>query len=425
MADLEKHISINCKKTTEYPLIDEWQLKVLEYETWSIDNQKVLIPIARSYEGKWYADIYIYLKAEKRIERVVIKPDHELEEIEKLKLWEDNSDVGFSIRENEFFLSEISDLAPEINMKRYDDIRDALRHVYYASHKENLCEQLYKCQLDVIARCYEQIKDLRNDSTNIEDAFGLPLAFIRKMNSRFGLYTGLIDKRAREISAYTYKKFSGMLNDIDRIEHFQWTYLQDCLQDDILPDKDMLKKLSWIKDYYAKEKLDGEDIYDVFVSYKENRRIVKEMYDISFPKKVNCFDRPEELYSICYLAMDFAQRGDVIDMRIWDIYEETFDRYFYEDDNLFMRPPLSAKELMDEWKNQNNCLNYYILPLLDRETDILMLRRKSAARESFVTVEIADGKLEQAYKRNNEDIGQRERTFLLSFCKEKNIICNI
>ncbi len=413
------------KLTTKYPILDDWEFTVLKYEAWAIGNPYVLFPFARSLAGKWYVDIYIYRKADKCFERIIIRPHERIKKSEMFKLWEGNLKTGFSVRENDYFLSEISILAPELNMKSYEDIRDALRHVYYASHKENLCEQLYKCQLDIIAKHYDQVEDLNTNSTNIEDAFDLPLSLIRKMNSHFGLYAGLIDKSSREIAARIYRKYNGMLNDIEQIAYFQWKYLQDCLWNRTSPDKDMLKRLSNLEIYYVTDELDGEDIYDVYVSYKENRRIVKEMYNISFPRKMTCLDRPDELYTICYLARDFAERGDIIDLRIWDIYRETSDKYSYEDNRLFLRPPLSAKELMDEWKNQNNCLYSYILPMFEGETTILLLRRKIAPSESYITVEVSNGKLEQAYRRNNEDIGRRDREFLRSFCKKQGLVFNI
>ncbi len=408
--------------TTKYPVIDNDSLAVMEFEAWAKGDLRVLFPYARTCDKGWYVDIYIYIKDEESFKRIILEPQIKLKSRDKTQLWGSHYYyTGFSEREAEFFMAEIAVLAPELNMKKYSNIRDALCHVYYASHEENLREQLYKSQLDFIARNFCYIKDIKKSTSNIEDAFGLPLSLIRKMNSEFGIYTGLVDREARERAAHIYRNYHGMLNDIEEITYFQWAYLHDCLHNGIVPDKDMLNKLSNIEVYYGDEDLDGEEVYEVYVPYKQNRRIVKDIYDISLPRRVNCFDHPAELYSICFLANELVKRGGEIDHQVAALYQEKEERFCYEDDRLFIRPPRSIKELVDEWRNQNNCLLFYILPVTEDKTSILFLRRKSAPDISHVTVEIRGNRLMQAYMRCDEPVKKEERDFLEEFCIKNGI----
>ncbi len=128
---MDKVISSN----HQYPLIDQSQMETLELEARNLGFLRVLFPLARTYEGKWYADIYIYINSEKRFRRIVIEPDKKITTSEMSELWgSEYFYTGSSERENEHFYNGIFQFAPELNLKKYDNVRDALCHIYYASH---------------------------------------------------------------------------------------------------------------------------------------------------------------------------------------------------------------------------------------------------------------------------------------------------
>ncbi len=74
----------------------------------------------------------------------------------------------------------------------------------------------------------------------------------------------------------------------------------------------------------------------------------------------------------------------------------------YEDNEYIIYPAPSVKELINEGKNQNNCLRFYIEDYSNNKTQIYFMRKKENLKKSFITIEIKNRKLIQARLKNNE-----------------------
>lgn len=62
---------------------------------------------------------------------------------------------------------------------------------------------------------------------------------------------------------------------------------------------------------------------------------------------------------------------------------------YYEDDEYFVRPLISAQDFHDEATQQNNCVErLYMEGVAKNDTHIVVLRRKSNPSQSFITVEV-------------------------------------
>lgn len=62
---------------------------------------------------------------------------------------------------------------------------------------------------------------------------------------------------------------------------------------------------------------------------------------------------------------------------------------YYEDDEYFVRPLISAQEFHDEATQQNNCVErLYLEEVAKNKTHVVVLRRKSNPSQSFITVEV-------------------------------------
>lgn len=62
---------------------------------------------------------------------------------------------------------------------------------------------------------------------------------------------------------------------------------------------------------------------------------------------------------------------------------------YYENDEYFVRPLISAQEFHDEATQQNNCVErLYMEGVAKNDTHIVVLRRKSNPSQSFITVEV-------------------------------------
>lgn len=62
---------------------------------------------------------------------------------------------------------------------------------------------------------------------------------------------------------------------------------------------------------------------------------------------------------------------------------------YYENDEYFVRPLISAQDFHDEATQQNNCVErMYLREVAHNKTHIVVLRRKSNPSQSFITVEV-------------------------------------
>lgn len=62
---------------------------------------------------------------------------------------------------------------------------------------------------------------------------------------------------------------------------------------------------------------------------------------------------------------------------------------YYENDEYFVRPLISAQEFHDEATQQNNCVErLYMEGVAKNDTHIVVLRRKSNPSQSFITIEV-------------------------------------
>ena len=80
-------------------------------------------------------------------------------------------------------------------------------------------------------------------------------------------------------------------------------------------------------------------------------------------------------------------------------YRKLRKRYFYEDDNLVIRPAKSASEIVQEGSTLHHCVggDTYLNKHNKGESIILMLRFKKSINIHYITVEIIDTTIRQWY----------------------------
>ena len=82
--------------------------------------------------------------------------------------------------------------------------------------------------------------------------------------------------------------------------------------------------------------------------------------------------------------------------------EKTFGEY------CFIYPE-STQAIKDEAVSQNNCVASYIKDVLNRNCDILFLRKKEYPNRSLVTIEVRNGKIVQAKQRFNDPVDSEQQ----------------
>lgn len=71
--------------------------------------------------------------------------------------------------------------------------------------------------------------------------------------------------------------------------------------------------------------------------------------------------------------------------------------------------PKSTQAIKDEAVSQNNCVASYIKDVLNRNCDILFLRKKEYPNRSLVTIEVRNGKIVQAKQRFNDPVDSEQQ----------------
>lgn len=89
-----------------------------------------------------------------------------------------------------------------------------------------------------------------------------------------------------------------------------------------------------------------------------------------------------------------------------------YKKYNYQNNKYFIRTAKSSDELVDESIDMHNCVRTYIEAIAKGKTCVLFLRKVSDPSKSFVTVELRNKTIIQAFAYNNSQIDCDTRTFL-------------
>ena len=99
-------------------------------------------------------------------------------------------------------------------------------------------------------------------------------------------------------------------------------------------------------------------------------------------------------------------------------YEDKIDKYIFIS-------PKTPGDMVDEARQQNNCLKSYIQSFLEGKTNIFFLRKEEEPETSFVTIEVRNGKLNQACLAYNKEPGKETKKIIQKWCDKHHIINNI
>lgn len=90
----------------------------------------------------------------------------------------------------------------------------------------------------------------------------------------------------------------------------------------------------------------------------------------------------------------------------------------YQNKKFMIYPVKSQSELVNESKQQNNCVKTYAERIARGECDIYFMRLVSQPKESLVTVEVKNNKIVQQRIKNNMDTTKEQKQFLNKWQKE-------
>ena len=84
----------------------------------------------------------------------------------------------------------------------------------------------------------------------------------------------------------------------------------------------------------------------------------------------------------------------------------------FSDDQFIIFPVKKVEELIDESKQQNNCVKTYASSIASGECDIYFMRYVACPDKSLVTVEVKNHRVVQQRIKNNRDTTEEQKRFL-------------
>lgn len=118
---------------------------------------------------------------------------------------------------------------------------------------------------------------------------------------------------------------------------------------------------------------------------------------------------------------EYSARKESIDRAHFRAKSEEFSDLLYENDEYIIRIPEEPVEIEEEAIVLEHCVRSYIKPMTQGRTLILFLRNKSEPKTPFVTLEVKNGVLKQAYGANDSKPDENALKFLKEWLKEKKL----
>ncbi|MEG0133380.1 MAG: PcfJ domain-containing protein [Clostridium sp.] len=109
----------------------------------------------------------------------------------------------------------------------------------------------------------------------------------------------------------------------------------------------------------------------------------------------------------------------VLNKKIEERLEDLNKLYYFENENLFIRPAISSLELVEEGSVLHHCVAGYSKNYAEGKTNILVIRSKDKPNEPFFTIEIKDNEIKQVHGKHNNNPSGEIAEFVEQFKAEK------
>lgn len=329
----------------------------------------------------------------------------------------DNPNLVYSYEMLDPIFKEYSAKHPEWHLQRYytKGLR-ILDHIYNCIEKNTAKEMLYKAGLDELAVNLNQMDEINLLSSKPTDLYdGLTMKVLRALNCAEGakLINNACNREfIRELNKSFPDIFKNKLNDaqcmyIARLIHGELTVGETGRL--YLARKSRLQQIWCISQYRL---LIHEE-----VSYRKAQKIA----EIDSIYKDN----------LDYIIADIQRFSDLQEFLLKRRKEHDYsikhanhlrDASWQERDNGYVvRYPQTVNDFCREAIYMHNCLLSYESAIEHNETTILFMRRVDSYNTPFITIEIFDNTLMQAYHRFNEDCNEEEKNWILDYCRRHEI----
>ncbi|MCR4610455.1 MAG: PcfJ domain-containing protein [Lachnospiraceae bacterium] len=338
-------------------------------------------------------------------------------------------------------------LHPEWNLRRYILNRlKVLDHIYNCMRKNSAKELLYKAGLDELAFNIYELDELDLLSTKPSDIFGgLSMNVLKSLNCGYGIRLLKDDETrnfVKEINASHPNIFKKKFNDA------QCLYMTFLIDNELTPIEvgrlfeahrggfERIWSLSQMELYRPsdddciaqRQSVLVKDIYD-YIDQRKKEIIEKlnEEIGVTDPIYKDFIDRMFSNDEIRvnntisqlkkYLGKDRKEYDKIMRRRVREKNPDWQER----DHGYVVRYPQTINDFWREAIYMQNCLSGYAPAILEGDTTIMFIRREEDVNKPFITMEIYENTLTQAYHRFNKECTSTEKKWIRDYCTRHEI----
>lgn len=162
--------------------------------------------------------------------------------------------------------------------------------------------------------------------------------------------------------------------------------------------------------YFRSKKLTDAHLYRDYLGFAKKLGLDLKNKRYLFPDKLKTM---HDLYNKQLKIMEQERITKCIEKRL-----ETLIKNVFKNKEFIIFPASSVADLVEESKQQNNCVRTYAEKYADGNCDIYFMRKIDTPNVSLVTVEVRDNKVVQKRTKNNEKTNKKQDKFLDTWQKK-------
>ena len=303
-----------------------------------------------------------------------------------------------------------------------------LDHIYHCMRKGSAKEMLYKAGLDELAAHIDDLDEIDLLSSKPSDIYnGISMKVLRSLNCRDGSLL-LGDIRSRTFIKELQKRFPDTFK--QKLNDAQCRYLQYLIDGDLTVGeagrlynaRKTALRFMWIPSQYElfmlKERQKKEALQEVRVISDMDPIYKNHLSQFKLDGSVEDGKIFKEIATLKYYLLD---RKEEFNKKIRRANRKRNQDWQERNQGYVVRYPQTINDFFREAIYMSNCLMTYIDAFLENETTILFMRKPDDFNTPYITIEIFDNELMQAYGRFNSDCSPDEAEWIKNYCDRHGI----
>ena len=317
-------------------------------------------------------------------------------------------------------------IRPEWHVQRYyTNGLKMLDHIYNCIKENTVKEMLYKAGLDELAVHADEMDEINLLSRKPSDLYdGLTMKILRAINCEDGAVL-IGNAQNRPFLIELNKKFPEIFK--TKLNNAQCRYLDRLIKGKLTVGE---AGRLFTSRRGALARIWNHSQFEIFMAMETRDRELEELsrkvaaIDPIYEKYVRNIKFPatdDSVNTIRQLIFYLLTRREEYDRKIRVSNRKREYDWQERGEDYIVRYPQTINDFCRESVYMMNCLMTYVEAYIKNDTTILFMREADDVNAPYITIEIYDNTLMQAYHRFNEDCTSEEADWILSYCKRHGI----